>query len=191
MFCPKCGSNQSEGRKFCTICGTNLQIVSQALTGGHPQSQQAPPAPHPLAIDYKRELEKGITFAIIGGGFLAFKLLNFIFTGAFRRGSFFGFWTFISFIILATGISKIISYRQKSTMPSHPTLTSAPQVQSDAFQPHLQAAPPHPVFSAVPVIDTVTPRTNELDMPQDPAQSVTEDETQHLPRNVPAREIQR
>ena len=38
MFCPRCGSNQSEELKFCTVCGANLSAVRQAVearpTGG-------------------------------------------------------------------------------------------------------------------------------------------------------------
>jgi hypothetical protein len=37
MFCPKCGS-QSEYGKFCRGCGTNLEIVSEALTGQSPEA---------------------------------------------------------------------------------------------------------------------------------------------------------
>src|SRR5688572_23173566 len=33
MFCPTCGRDNSVGRKFCAACGTNLDAVSQALTG--------------------------------------------------------------------------------------------------------------------------------------------------------------
>jgi hypothetical protein len=33
MFCPTCGRDNSVGRKFCAVCGTNLEAVSQALTG--------------------------------------------------------------------------------------------------------------------------------------------------------------
>lgn len=33
MFCPTCGKDNSIGRKFCAACGTNLEAVSQALTG--------------------------------------------------------------------------------------------------------------------------------------------------------------
>jgi lia operon protein LiaF len=32
MFCPKCGA-QAEYGKFCRSCGTNLAIVSEAITG--------------------------------------------------------------------------------------------------------------------------------------------------------------
>lgn len=33
MFCPTCGRDNSVGRKFCASCGTNLEAVSQALSG--------------------------------------------------------------------------------------------------------------------------------------------------------------
>ena len=31
MFCPACGKDNSDGRKFCGSCGTNLEVVSRAL----------------------------------------------------------------------------------------------------------------------------------------------------------------
>jgi hypothetical protein len=31
MFCPQCGSNQSDELKFCKTCGANLQAVRQAF----------------------------------------------------------------------------------------------------------------------------------------------------------------
>jgi hypothetical protein len=33
MFCPTCGKENAFGRKFCVACGTNLEAVSQALSG--------------------------------------------------------------------------------------------------------------------------------------------------------------
>src|SRR5690349_20804882 len=33
MYCPKCGSQNQEDLKFCTRCGTNLAVVSDALSG--------------------------------------------------------------------------------------------------------------------------------------------------------------
>jgi hypothetical protein len=33
MFCPRCGSTQSEDQKFCKICGANLYAVMQVLDG--------------------------------------------------------------------------------------------------------------------------------------------------------------
>ena len=34
MYCPTCGGNNTLERKFCVHCGTNLELVSQALSGG-------------------------------------------------------------------------------------------------------------------------------------------------------------
>ncbi|HXG94073.1 MAG TPA: zinc-ribbon domain-containing protein [Blastocatellia bacterium] len=33
MYCPNCGSNNLAEVKFCTRCGTNLTVVTEALTG--------------------------------------------------------------------------------------------------------------------------------------------------------------
>jgi zinc ribbon protein len=33
MFCPNCGRDNTIERKFCASCGTNLVVVSQALSG--------------------------------------------------------------------------------------------------------------------------------------------------------------
>jgi hypothetical protein len=33
MFCPRCGKENTGTRKFCIFCGTNLETVSQALSG--------------------------------------------------------------------------------------------------------------------------------------------------------------
>ncbi len=41
MFCPKCGA-QAEYGKFCRSCGTNLAIVSEAITGQTPDQIGAP-----------------------------------------------------------------------------------------------------------------------------------------------------
>lgn len=33
MYCPNCGANQPTEKKFCPACGTNLAIVTAALSG--------------------------------------------------------------------------------------------------------------------------------------------------------------
>lgn len=34
MFCPKCGAESLDGQRFCKTCGTNLQLINNALRGG-------------------------------------------------------------------------------------------------------------------------------------------------------------
>ena len=36
MFCPKCGTKNPEDGKFCRSCGSDLAVVSAALSGGLP-----------------------------------------------------------------------------------------------------------------------------------------------------------
>ena len=33
MFCPKCGGESLEAQRFCKACGTNLQLINDALSG--------------------------------------------------------------------------------------------------------------------------------------------------------------
>ena len=187
MFCPKCGSNQGEGKRFCTVCGTNLAAVSQALTGQIPQpNYYAPPMPHPLEIERQRDMAKGVRLSIIGGGIVALNFFSFIFSGPFRGGSPFGFWTFVGFILLAVGISKIITSRPPSAVSSS---APAPQAQRETHSIH--QANPHPVFSAPPAVEPTASRTSELEPVRRPSLSVTEDETRHLPHSKPPHELSR
>src|ERR1041384_8050864 len=39
MFCPQCGTNQSDDLKFCKSCGANLFAVRQAVTTRPPASE--------------------------------------------------------------------------------------------------------------------------------------------------------
>lgn len=195
MFCPKCGSNQGDSKKFCTVCGTNLLIVSQALTG-----QLAPPQPvfphlPPAAVltgemERQKEMRSGITMAVLGGSYLIYQLINFIFSAPFNGWrSPFGFGSFIAFIICAVGISKIISSRviasTLSTTSGLPgtafpaTETGQASIQSTAKP--TQAALPKPVFSAATPIHHTAPHTNELDPVPTPV-SVTDEDTKHLVR---------
>lgn len=167
MFCPKCGSNQIEGRRFCTVCGINLHVVTQALSGHLVPAQSQPlpaPTPHPFEIEQKRETAKGLKMAIIGGGMLAYKFFSLL----FASGSFLGPFSFVGFILLAIGVSKLVAYRSAEQKPPSGSLPL----------PATENAPSHPqpLFSS-------TPRTNELPNPPIPT-SVSEDETRQLPHQT-------
>ncbi len=41
MFCPRCGSAQSEELKFCKVCGANLAAVMQAVALREPEPEQS------------------------------------------------------------------------------------------------------------------------------------------------------
>lgn len=39
MFCPQCGSSQSEDLRFCKVCGVNLHAVMQVVTAREPNEK--------------------------------------------------------------------------------------------------------------------------------------------------------
>lgn len=189
MFCPRCGSNQSDGKKFCTVCGTNLFLVSQALTGQltppQPMVHPLPPVAYQIEFDRHKDTRKGITMAVLGGSYLVYQIINFLFSAPFTGWrSPFGVSSFIAFIVCAVGISKILSSRVIAESQSAATravntyVSPAPPAQP---QIHASAKLPNPVFSAAPPVELSAPHTNELE-PVQPAISVTEEETRHLKR---------
>ena len=176
MFCPNCGAQQGDSKRFCTGCGTNLLLLSQVMTGQLPvaapqvQPAQPPQTTHPsVEIERQRQMAKGLRMAIFGGGLLAYKLLSIIFT--FGRGTSFGFWGVLGFILLGIGISKIVSSR-----PPEQQFKALPN-QAAGRYPQQSMHVPHPVFSAAEI---EAPNTNELKPLRHPHASVTEDETRHL-----------
>jgi hypothetical protein len=46
MFCPKCGGESFEAQRFCKACGTNLQLINNALGGS-----DDPHGPTPFGIN--------------------------------------------------------------------------------------------------------------------------------------------
>ena len=54
MYCPNCGSNNQAEVKFCTRCGTNLGVVSEAPTGKIAEKPAAGDRMAKLTRDYYR-----------------------------------------------------------------------------------------------------------------------------------------
>lgn len=185
MFCPKCGSNQGESKKFCTVCGTNLMIVSQALTGqlAPPPVSYIPPVAVSHEIERQQEMRKGITLAILGGGYIAYKLVSFILSAPFGGWhSPFGFLSFIAFIMFAVGASKIVSSRVTTSPPPLSSNGLAAGQMPRAALNQTKDPLPQPVFSANSLVEPSAPRTSELEPVRRPSISVTEDDTKHLSR---------
>ena len=63
MYCPGCGANNSAETKFCTRCGTNLSVVSDALSGRPTSSVQIEERAAKLMKDYykgRRDVISGL-----------------------------------------------------------------------------------------------------------------------------------
>ena len=84
MFCPKCGRDDSHGYKFCPTCGTNLEVVTIALSTGedsiftrvnkHLDRSVARYADHLFesATTTAREGRVGSSWRLVGKGMLTF-----------------------------------------------------------------------------------------------------------------------
>lgn len=75
MYCPNCGSNNQPEIKFCTRCGTNLGVVSEALTG-KTTGRTGEDRLAKLTRDYYRGRRDTITGSVlIPAGLLIFALM--------------------------------------------------------------------------------------------------------------------
>jgi hypothetical protein len=171
MFCPKCAAKNLEGASYCRVCGANISLVSQALSGQLPQvkendgleagrralkklSRRGPSLEHAV-----KNVFMGLAFAVIAVA-LSFS----------RAGYGWWFWMFIpAFSMLGKGVAEYFRLREQKR-ESFP-MGTAPQ---PSFQP------PRPVDS-FPVRST-----GEL-LPT--PSSVTEGTTRHLGAEAPTRHL--
>ena len=65
MYCPNCGSNNQPEVKFCKRCGTNLGVVSEALTGKIAGKLDVDDRMAKLMRDYYRGRRDTITGAVL------------------------------------------------------------------------------------------------------------------------------
>lgn len=169
MFCPKCATQNLEGASFCRVCGANISLVPQALTGQ--MVQQAPPEEmvedgcgsrrrrRPLTLEVAmKNMFMGVAFLII-----AIALSRSI-------GAAWWFWMLIpAFSLMGKGVAQFMRVKERDKQ----------QAMMPPRMPSLQPAQPAP-----PVFP---PRTGEL---RPPLPSVTEGTTRHLGVEAPTRHLE-
>ena len=172
MFCPKCATQNLEGASFCRVCGANISLVPQALSGQLPQAFE-----EDLSRREKRELRRRGKEASLDGAFknvfmgVAFLLVSMALAFS-PMGRAWWFWMLIpAFSLMGTGVAQYIRVREEQ---KRPMIASAP-VQP--FQPAIQSAPRVNSF----------PRRNTGELAPPP--SVTEGTTRHLGAEAPTRHL--
>ena len=167
MFCPKCATQNVDGARFCRVCGANISLVPQALSGQLPAAEDGSRSSRRGRKRHDREpsIESAITTICTGVAFLIVSLVL-----AFSAiGYGWWFWMLIpAFSCLGSGIVRFIKYQEGRRF----------------FQPAIDrqsavSAPP-------PGASLPTRRTGELPAP--PA-SVTEGTTRHLGAEAPTRHL--
>ncbi|MGH9764624.1 MAG: zinc-ribbon domain-containing protein [Blastocatellia bacterium] len=103
MYCPNCGMQTAESATFCRGCGSNLSLVSQALSGNLVPASTAPgdssEPKHP------KSMVDAITKISSGLGFVAAAIFTLYFAPA---GSLWWYWLLIpAFGSIGAGIATI------------------------------------------------------------------------------------
>ena len=173
MFCPKCAAQNLDGASFCRVCGVNISLVPQALTG-----QLSPVAEQSLSRSDKRELKRhgkeasldnALRNAFMGVAFLLVSMA--LAFSPMGRG--WWFWMLLpAFSLLGTGAAQYIRVKEEQ---KRAMFGGAP---AQRFQPAMQ--PPPPVNSF--------PRNNTGELVPPPP-SVTEGTTRHLGAEAPTRHL--
>ena len=167
MFCPKCAAQNVDGASFCRVCGANISLVPQALSGHLPAAADIGRDARRARKRDEREpsIESAITTICTG---LAFLIVSVVLAFS-AMGYGWWFWMLIpAFSCLGSGIAQYAKYKE---------------MRSRFLQP---VAIQSPVSARPPVVALPTRNTGEM-APQ-PA-SVTEGTTRHLGAEAPTRHL--
>ena len=158
MYCPSCSSHNQDEVKFCTRCGTNLGIISDALTGKHASRSQIDERMVNLFKDYY----SGRNSVIIGGVVCAIVLLKVVLFALLSVSSTADFLSTIAAFLLVYGLIALIwgagkwnnaaseikaierAAAEHLRIPAEPSSASTPSYSTD------------PIASAVSVTEQTT-----------------------------------
>ena len=171
MFCPKCAAQNVSGASFCRVCGANISLVPQALSGELVQPSE------PLTRSEKRKrrdscgqeanLENAFRNAFMG---IAFLLVAMALSFSIGRG--WWFWMLIpAFSFMGRGVAQYIRVKEEQKKVLPPAGFVQPVMQTPANQTVFQ------------------PRRNTGELIAPPP-SVTEGTTRHLGAEAATRHLE-
>jgi|ERR1051326_563471 hypothetical protein len=151
MFCPKCATQNIEGASFCRVCGANISLIPQALSGQLPQppSEEWSRYSRRLRRRWQPSVEDGIRQLAVGFGFL---FVSFAIARNAPAGHIWWFWLLLpAFALLGKGISQIMRARTCQSNTPPPAQFAAPQ--------SAQGLPPRNTAELMPPVPSVTEGT--------------------------------
>lgn len=191
MYCPKCAAQNIEDARFCRGCGTDIGLVSKALTGHLPEKRavgyDAEGQPYDESgVRIKKaknppRLDKAITNLFTGLGFVIVSLLVFRFAPA---GRLWWFWMLIpAFTTLGGGVAEYVRYKQskeeqKTVPPADTTVRELPYATTRA-----DSLPPRNTSELVPPPSVTEGTTRHLDLSSEAPTRAIE-----MPLNKPAKD---
>ena len=173
MFCPKCAAQNLDGGSYCRVCGVNISLVPQALSGQLPLADAEGLSRSAKRARKKHEKEECLSNAFRNAFMgIAFLLVSMALAfSAMGRG--WWFWMLIpAFSLMGTGVAQYIKVKEEE---KRAMLGRAP---AQHFQSEME--PPPRVNSF--------PRRNTGELVSSPP-SVTEGTTRHLGAEAPTRHL--
>jgi hypothetical protein len=172
MFCPKCAAQNVSGASFCRVCGANISLVPQALSGElsqptEPATQTRKRGKNRDSCGQEANLENAFRNAFMG---IAFLLVAMALSFSIGRG--WWFWMLIpAFSFMGKGVAQYIRVKeeQKKALP-----------RAGFVQPVMQAPANTTAFQ---------PQRNTGELIAPPP-SVTEGTTRHLGVEAPTRHLE-
>lgn len=184
MFCPKCGERSAEGLKFCRACGTDLQRVSEALSGRlpsisgaiNPQTEYWIQHEEKKRSDPDKQWEDSIKNLCIGLAFLVVSIV--LATTGVAGGRNWWFWMLIpAGALIGNGIASYFrAKRLERRRMQYGGGFAQTETLSSGATPNA-ALPPRQTLFANDYNPPVSAPTGEL---KSPPASVTEGTTRHL-----------
>ena len=124
MYCPKCGAQNIDEAKFCRTCGTDLRLVSQALTGHLPEVRVTGPDEASECCEPEKDqpkMTREISTGIMGVGFLIIALLLWF------SGVGWGIWLLIpAFAMMGKGVAALVAVKHQRRLPPMARPTAMP-----------------------------------------------------------------
>ena len=166
MFCPKCGTKNPDDGKFCRSCGTDLNLVSDAVAGKIKVDR---------GVDNKKKTHKqwesAMSKLFMGFAFLAVSIVLGVSNAAAGRN--WWFWLLIpAFAMMGSGVAHIIRLRT-DTGEGVAISTSDSQDEKTLSEKEPEALPASKTEYVSP--ETTSYNTGDLVPP-----SVVEETTRHL-----------
>ncbi|MGH9875093.1 MAG: zinc ribbon domain-containing protein [Pyrinomonadaceae bacterium] len=174
MFCPKCAAQNLDGASFCRVCGANISLLPQALSGQLPQASEDDDSDSGIGCGKRgkrgRRRKLGLDSAF-RNAFMGFAfLLIAIALGFSRMGTGWWFWMLIpAFSMMGTGVAQYIRIKEREKRAYLPNAMGQPAIASPR---RVDAFPARNTGELIP-----------------PPPSVTEGTTRHLGAEAPTRHL--